>query len=49
MYEAAGLLNTEASLMQIIGGSDVTMPTESTMPDFNMSDAGKAALERNLQ
>jgi hypothetical protein len=49
MYEAAGLLNTEASLMQIIGGSDVTMPTESTMPDFNMSDEGKAALERNLQ
>ena len=49
MYEAAGLLNTEASLMQIIGGSDITMPTESTMPNFNISDEGKAALERNLQ
>ncbi len=49
MYEDAGLLNTEAALMQIIGGSDITMPTESTMPNFNMSDEGKAALERNLQ
>jgi hypothetical protein len=49
MYEAAGLLNTEASLMQIIGGGENAMPTQPTMPDFNMSDAGKAALERNLQ
>ena len=47
MYEAAGLLNTEASLMQIIGGSDVTMPTAPNMSDFSLSDAGKAALERN--
>jgi hypothetical protein len=49
MYEDAGLLNTEASLMQIIGGGENAMPTQPTMPDFNMSDAGKAALERNLQ
>ena len=48
MYEAAGLLNTEASLMQIIGGGgDIKMPTQPTMSDFNLSDEGKAALERN--
>ena len=49
MYESAGLLNTEASLMEIIGGGEGAMPTQPTMPEFNMSDAGKAALERNLQ
>jgi hypothetical protein len=40
MYEAAGLLNTEASLMQIIGGSDVTMPTAPNMSDFSADDFG---------
>ena len=47
MYESAGLLNTEASLMEIIGGGEGAMPTQPTMPEFNLSDAGKAAVARN--
>ena len=47
MYEAAGLLTTEQSLMSIIGGGSNAMPTQPTAADFNLSDAGKAALERN--
>ena len=47
MYESAGLLNTEASLMEIIGGGEGAMPTQPTMPEFNISDAGKAAVARN--
>jgi hypothetical protein len=35
--------------MEIIGGGEGAMPTQPTMPEFNMSDAGKAALQRNLQ
>ena len=49
MYESAGLTKTEAALMEIIKGGAGTMPTAPVMPEFNMSDAGKAALERNLQ
>ena len=47
MYESAGLLNTEASLMEIIGGGEGAMPTQPTMPEFKISDAGKAAVARN--
>lgn len=47
MYEDAGLLNTEASLMQIVGGGENAMPTQPTMPEFKISDEGKAAVARN--
>ena len=47
MYEAAGLLNTESALMDIIKGGGGAMPTEATLPSFELSEAGQAALTRN--
>ena len=47
MYESAGLTKTEAALMEIIKGGAGTMPTAPVMPEFNISDAGKAAVARN--
>ena len=47
MYESAGLTKTEAALMEIIKGGAGTMPTAPVMPEFNLSDEGKAAVARN--
>ena len=48
-YEAAGLLNTESALMDIIRGGGGAMPTQATVPSFELSEAGQAALTRNQQ
>jgi len=51
LLDKAGILDTEKALRDIMdsGGTGGTMPTTPTMPNFNLSDAGQSALERNLQ
>jgi hypothetical protein len=51
LLEKAGILDTEKALRDIMdsGGAGGTVPTAPTMPNFNLSDQGQAALERNLQ
>ena len=51
LLDKAGILDTEKALRDIMdsGGAGGTVPTTPTMPNFNLSDAGQSALERNLQ
>jgi hypothetical protein len=51
LLDKAGILDTEVALRGIMdgGGAGGTVPTAPTMPNFNLSDQGQAALERNLQ
>ena len=48
-WRRSGLLNTEDLLLRIIKGSGEAMPTQPTIPAFKLTDAGKAAFERNSQ
>ena len=51
LLDKAGILDTEVALRGIMDGGGVggTMPTAPTMPNFDLSAQGRAALERNLQ
>jgi hypothetical protein len=51
LLDKAGILDTEVALRGIMdgGGAGGTMPTAPTMPNFDLSAQGRAALERNLQ
>jgi len=50
LLDKAGILDTEVALRGIMdsGGAGGTVPTAPTMPNFDLSGEGKAALERNL-
>ena len=50
LLDKAGILDTEVALRDIMdsGGAGGTVPTAPTMPNFDLSGEGKAALERNL-
>ena len=50
LLDKAGILDTEVALRGIMdsGGAGGTVPTAPTMPNFDLSGEGRAALERNL-
>ena len=50
LLDKAGILDTEVALRGIMdsGGAGGTVPIAPTMPNFDLSGEGRAALERNL-